>query len=384
VKVLHFYRTYFPDTQGGGEEAIRQICLGTRACGVESRVLTLSPNPEPAVLQLPEAEVIRTKLHLDIASCSMSLGSFSAFRRLADWADLIHFHFPWPFADLVKLVTRNDTPSLVTYHSDIVRQQRLNRMYAPLMKTFLDSVSSIVATSPNYAATSPVLRNYAEKVEVIPLGIDENSYPRIDAAVLQRVRAQYGEDFLLFIGVLRHYKGLHILLEALQGASYPVVIVGSGPVEADLKRQAQALGIRNLHFAGYVPDQEKLALLRLARALVFPSHLRSEAFGVSLLEGAMMARPLISTEIGTGTSFVNIDGDTGFVVPPANARALRAAMDKLYADTEATKRMGNNARRRYESHFTAAGMGRAYADLYGRIARASLGKSTDISLSDTV
>lgn len=386
MKVLHFYRTYFPDTQGGLEEAIRQMCIGTREFGVENRVLTLSPQPEPAVLRLPEAEVTRTRLDLDIASCSMSRGSFAAFRRLADWADVLHFHFPWPFADLVKLITKPGKPSLVTYHSDIVRQQWLGKVYAPLMRNFLGSASAIVATSPNYAATSPVLRRYQKKLEIIPLAIDEHSYPEINERDLLDARSRYGQDFYLFIGVLRPYKGLHILLEAVRDAPYPVLIVGAGPVEAELRRQAQRQNIGNVHFTGYLPDRVKVALLKLARGLVFPSHQRSEAFGMSLLEGAMMGKPLISTEIGTGTSFVNIDGETGIVVPPNNSAALRNAMDLLYADPDKARRMGQNARLRYENCFTVSDMGGAYANLYDRIARAPIvaAKDLDIGLSDTI
>lgn len=95
-------------------------------------------------------------------------------------------------------------------------------------------------------------------------------------------------------------------LDAVQGTDYPVVIVGSGPVEAELKAHASRLGLRIVHFLGALPDEDKVALLRLCYAVVFPSHLRSEAFGISLLEGAMYGKPLISSEISTGTSYINV------------------------------------------------------------------------------
>src|SRR5690606_1882198 len=115
-------------------------------------------------------------------------------------------------------------------------------------------------------------------------------------------------------------------------APYRIVIAGSGPIEGELKRQAAELNLRNVHFLGHVSDREKVALFKLSRAVVFPSYLRSEAFGVTLLEGAMFGRPLISTEIGSGTSHVNIHGETGLVVPPGSPKALRAGMDRLYED----------------------------------------------------
>ena len=71
-------------------------------------------------------------------------------------------------------------------------------------------------------------------------------------------------------------------------------------------------------------------MFELCFAVLFPSHLRSEAFGISLLEGAMYGKPLISSEIGTGTTYINIDKETGLVVPPSDPIALREAMDFLW------------------------------------------------------
>jgi glycosyltransferase involved in cell wall biosynthesis len=107
-----------------------------------------------------------------------------------------------------------------------------------------------------------------------------------------------------------------------------------------------------------------MALFKVCRAVVFPSYLRSEAFGVTLLEGAICERPLISTEVGSGTSHVNVDQETGFVVPPGSAAALRAAMDTLHAQPELAATMGQAARRRYEALFTGEVMGDRYYEIY--------------------
>jgi rhamnosyl/mannosyltransferase len=113
-----------------------------------------------------------------------------------------------------------------------------------------------------------------------------------------------------------------------------------------------------------VSDEDKMALLQLSRAFVFPSHLRSEAFGMSLLEAAMSGRPMVCCEIGTGTSYINLDGVTGFVVPPEDPQALRAALQRLIDDPQLSQAMGQAARRRFEEHFTAPAMARAYHALY--------------------
>jgi rhamnosyl/mannosyltransferase len=368
MRILHAYRTYFPDSQGGGEEAVRQICLNTAHWGVESRILSPSRRfTRRKVIEMPEGSVYRPRLSMEIASCSISLGAFGYFKRLVEWCDVVHYHFPWPFADVLHFFTRVTKPTVLTYHSDIVRQRVLGTLYQPLMERFLRSVDRIVCTSPNYLATSRTLQEFKDKVEVIPLGINEDAFVDPPAETVEAARATYGTDFFLFVGVLRHYKGLHILLDALKNAPYRVVIVGSGPKEAELKRQAQRLNLHNVVFTGYLPDEMKLSLLRLCRGVIFPSHLRAEAFGITLLEGAMHRRPLISTEVGSGTSYVNIDGETGLVVEPSSPAALRRAMDTLWRDPALAERLGQNARKRYETLFTGRLMGARYYDLYQRL-----------------
>ncbi|MGI9328484.1 MAG: glycosyltransferase [Pseudomonadales bacterium] len=367
MRILHVYRTYFPDTQGGLEETIRQICTNTQSLGVEARVLSLSRHPLPQKVSRPEAEVIRANLTIEIASCGMSVESIGMFREQATWADVIHYHFPWPFGDLLHFCTPGHKPSLVTYHSDILRQRVLRALYRPLMKRFLASVDAIACTSPNYFATSDVLLDYEKKTEIIPIGLDEQTYPQPSPELKQAVRDKYGDSYFLFVGVLRYYKGLHILLDALVDAPYRVIIVGSGPTEAELKQQAKQLNLTNVVFAGHVTDAEKVALFEQCRAVVFPSYLRTEAFGVTLLEGAMFGRPLISTEVGSGTSHVNSHETTGLVVTPGSSQELRSALDKLYFDRDLAESMGKAARNRFQKHFTGQLMGERYVKVYKRL-----------------
>ena len=365
MRILHVYRTFFPDTQGGLEEVIRQICAGTNQLGVSCTVFTTTKNSaSTSAVQLPEATVVRAPESFEIASCNVSLKAFAVFRELASEHDIIHYHFPWPFADALNLAINREKPSIITYHSDIIRQKFLRRLYAPLMRNFLDSADRIVCTSPNYFATSNSLIEFADKVDVIPIGIDRTTYPEINATELKSAQTQYVKDFFLFVGVLRYYKGLHILLDAIKDAPYRVVIVGSGPTENQLKLQAQELGLSNVVFTGHVSDETKVALFELSRAIVFPSYLRSEAFGVTLLEGAMFRRPLISTEVGSGTSHVNVHDETGLVVAPGSPRALRRAMDQLHARPDMASLMGSRAKSRFDRLFNGELMARRYLTLY--------------------
>jgi glycosyltransferase involved in cell wall biosynthesis len=253
----------------------------------------------------------------------------------------------------------------------VVRQRWLGAAYAPLMWHTLRQARVIVANSPTYARTSPVLSHpdIRGKVRIIPLGIEESSYPKDgDNAVFNRLGVEADEPYFLFIGVLRYYKGVQFLVQAAKTLGAKVVIAGSGPEGANLQALAAKEGAGNVVFAGQVSDTEKVALLKRCLALVLPSHLRSEAYGMVLLEAAMFGRPLISCEIGTGTSYVNAHEETGFVVEPESPAALALAMNTLLKDDALSARMGETARSRYEKLFSGAALGRAYADLFREIA----------------
>lgn len=368
MRILHFYKTYYTDSVGGVEQAIRQMCVGTARHGVVNEVLTLTAGKHTGELEFEGHRVHRLPLAIEIASNGMSFAAFGELARRAAQCDVVHYHFPWPFADLAHFVARVGKPCVVTYHSDIVRQKFLLRLHRPLMHRFLCSVDAIVATSPNYMASSAVLSGYRDKTRVITYGLDRSLYPRPRADRMQYWRSRAGKRFFLFVGVLRYYKGLHILLEAMAGKPFPVVIVGAGPIEAALRAHAARLGLRNVIFAGAVDDEDKMALLESCYGVVFPSHLRSEAFGMSLLEGAMLGKPLISSEIGTGTSYINADGVTGLVVPPGDPVALSAAMHYLWDNPELAAAMGRRACERYQALFTAQRMAASYTSLYHELA----------------
>ncbi len=368
MRVLHVYRTYFPDPPGGLQEAIRQIALATQPNGIENTVFTLSKKTDPKALVRAEGLVVRERSWAEPASCNLGgAAAFKTFSGLALNSDVLLYHYPWPFADVLDLVTRPRCSKVMLYHSDIVRQRWLGAAYAPLMRRTLRQMDVVIATSPAYAATSPVLSHpdVRDKLRVIPLGINEDSYDAVgDPSILGRLGLLQGEPFFLFVGVLRYYKGAHFLVRAAKVLGAKVVIAGSGPEDAQLKALAAEIGAHQVVFAGQVSDAEKTTLLQSCRALVLPSHLRSEAFGMVLVEAAMFGKPMISCEIGTGTSFVNAHEETGFVVPPENPSELAAAMNTLLADESLALAMGVAARGRYERLFSGAALGRAYTDLF--------------------
>lgn len=357
MKILHVYATYYPDRTSGVAECIRQLAAGLRNNSVENRIFALSPHPTRQRTDAPEGEVFRAKAWAAPASCDIGgLSSLRLYRSLCDWADIVHHHVPWPFGDLLHCLARGTKPLVVTWHSDVVRQRLLAKACAPLRDALLRRASAIVATSPAYARTSPVLSrpDVAPKVRAIPPGIPEQ-------ACASASNKEGSEPFFLFLGALRYYKGLPFLVEAAQTSGARIIVAGDGD---DHEFRRAAGNAANIVFAGHVSEEEKWYLLRSCRALVLPSHLRSEAYGMVLVEAAMCGKPMITCEIGTGTSFINVHEETGLVVEPTSPGALAAAMTRLLKQPELCHRFGRNARARYEELFNGRQTTNAHLRLY--------------------
>jgi rhamnosyl/mannosyltransferase len=158
---------------------------------------------------------------------------------------------------------------------------------------------------------------------------------------------------VLAAGVLRYYKGLHILLDAMRHIDAMLLLVGDGPERDRLEQIAAEYGIAHrVRFAGRVVDEALPAYYHAADVFVLASHLRAEAFGIVLLEAMAAGLPVVSTKLGTGTSVVNQHGVTGFVVPPADPHVLVRALQVLLANDELRRWMGEQARKRVLAHYT--------------------------------
>lgn len=368
IRVLHVYKTYYPDSFGGIEQAIRHMANGGLKYGVEATVFAPSVNPAASSFDFESHKVMQARTDFTISSTPFSASAISLLNEVKTSFDIVHFHLPNPFGDLLKIFPLGGIPSVATYHSDIIRQKLLKYVYSPIQKKFLDSVNCIVCTSPAYLKTSKVLQKYHAKVETVLLGLDAKSFPKCSKDNLSLWKKRFPNKFFLFLGALRDYKGVDTLLHAAKNLKADLVIAGGGGNIEKVKKIAASTQSDNVHFLGQVSEHDKIALLELCTGLVLPSHFRNEAFGLVQLEAAMRGKPLICTELGTGTSYVNKHGVTGLVVPPKNHEALSNAMNFFIFQPNIAARMGQQAKNRFEMLFTADDMCEKYSKIYQKLA----------------
>ena len=359
MRVLLLYKDYYP-VVGGIENCIRLLARGLRERGVDAHVLVTNTGPATTREAVDGVPVTRTGRQAHILSTPISLSYFTELRRQAASADLVHLHAPYPPAELAQLLLGRSKPAVITYHSDIVRQRRTGKLYAPLLRKVLQRAALVAASSPVYIESSPFLRNVRPKCRVIHFGIEterfaETEQVRGDA---QRLRRHYDDlPLLLFIGRLRHYKGVDVLIRAMHRIKAKLLIIGTGPMQEAWQNLAQAEGlVDKVFFLGDASERESLAARYAAELFVLPSTNRAEALGIVQLEAMACGMPVVCTELGTGTSYVNRNGVTGLVVSPNDPQALAAAINRLLVSPALRAKMGAEGRRRVREEFSFQSM----------------------------
>jgi rhamnosyl/mannosyltransferase len=374
IRVLHAFKVCPLEHEGGIERAIMTLAAAMEGSGYRHEYFCLADDGPWSKALADRAITLHTARRSGrLLATDFAWSAPGQFAALARHMDIIHYHLPWPFVHALDRAVPKRIPRVATYHADICRNPLIARVYTPFMRRFLQSMDAVITTSDAYRHTSPVLAQVdPAKLHTVALAPDAAGLSQAVVARHREALAQaHGHGFMLFLGNTRRYKGADVAIEALRYTDGQLIIAGDSPNAAALRAQAQAAGVTDrLTLLGRVSDEQKWALLELCRLMVMPSILRSEAFGIALVEAAMASRPAITCEIGTGTTHVVKHQKTGLVVPPRDPVALGQAMAGLMADPAWAAALGEAGRRRYLALFTparyAAGIRGVYDQAIGR------------------
>lgn len=350
MKVLHLGKF---DTLGGIERHVRALATGQAASGA-AQVVNLVSNDGP-----------HTDRHADYgyptvrAACwgtAMSLALSPTLPWLAHRLhrehrfDLVHLHFPDPLGHLTAL-TLPGVKRVISWHSDIIRQQTALKLYGPFMRPFVAGADALIGATPQHFSSStqiPPPTRAGQIRAVIPYGFDpaQMDWNPVAQARFTALQAQAaGRRAIFTVGRHVYYKGYEVLIEAMRSVDALLWIGGTGPLTDALRAQAQAAGVaEKVLFAGRIPEEELVAYYRACDVFTMPSTDRSEAFGLVQLEAMACGKPVVSTRLGNGVEYVNRDGETGLLVPPRDAGALAAALNRLLGDAALRARLGEAGR----------------------------------------
>jgi len=346
---------FYPPEYGGIESVTEALAEDHAAAGHQVRVLCFS-RQNSGIEKRGRLVLERHRQLAELSSQPLSASYVFAGLRAVRRADIVHLHAPNLLAALVSLATPRRARLVIHWHADIIGKGFISKLVRPLEWLMLRRANAVVCTSQDYSDSSPVLQTWRDKIQVIPIGIDD-----ID----QDSQGGVTDGSVLFVGRLVPYKGVPVLLKAAacMGVKAPVNIVGVGPEQAALRRQVKDLGLEDrVRFLGRVNQATLDGLFRRAIVFCLPSVNRLEAFGVVQLEAMRAGCPVVCSAIsGSGVVWVN---ETGMHVPVGDHKALAACLDDILSCPELRDRKAREARERFQTEFRRKLMTDRFLSLY--------------------
>src|SRR5438132_1474314 len=242
-----------------------RILCGALARDMDVCVLVPSRSRRTVEEAIDDIQVVRVAEFGRYASAPLCPSAPWWLRRMRP--DLVHVHFPNPMGDLTYLASGLRTPLVVTHHADIIKQRAYLPYYRPVIDRLFRRASRIIASSEEYVGSSDLLTPYGDKTVIVPYGVDIQSLAirEEDKQVVCGLRREHGDRIVLFVGALRYYKGLDVLMTAMTSVKGRAVIVGRGSEQAALVSLAQQLGVGDrVHVIGEVPEARLRALYHAA------------------------------------------------------------------------------------------------------------------------
>jgi rhamnosyl/mannosyltransferase len=347
------------------ERVVQVLCEAERA-SVDSQALVANDGPQTVREVVHGVPVTRVAALAKVGAVAVC-PTFPWWMRKLE-SDVIVVHEPNPLAIVAHALVRPRSRLLVWIHAEVVRPQwRYKAFYRPFLRRILSLADRIIVASPPMRDLAEELRDFRDKVVVIPYAIDPDQHAPTPACcqLVEEIRGQQALPLALFVGRMVPYKGVDVLLRALKGVEARAILVGSGPFKATWEALAAELGLSaRVQFVGDVDEPTLTALYRACDVFVLPSVTRAEAFGMVQLEAMACGKPVISTLLPSGVPWVNRDGETGLVVPPFDVEGLRLALTTLLSDPALRSAMGERGRARVVAEFSLERMARQTTALY--------------------
>jgi glycosyltransferase involved in cell wall biosynthesis len=359
ASVLHIGKYYAPHV-GGMETHVKDLVRHQSAV-MRVKVVVANDHPVTRTEMLDGATITRVACFGSVASqpiCPSLPWKLSGHSEC-----LVHMQLPNPWAAHAYLMSGHKGKLIITHQSDMLRQRHLRKIVGPFVRRAMKRAAAIIVTSKRYLDSSDELIDFRNKCHVVPLGTDLEPYGTEAPEKVRAVHEKYGRRFIIAVGRLVPYKGFEVLLAAMKDVDVPLLLIGTGPLQQELKAKIEALGVtKKVHMLGHVDDT--VPYYRAAQMLVLPSVSRAESFGLVQVEAMAAGIPVINTDIASGVPEVSVDGVTGITVPPSDPGALAHAINFLLRNEETRVRYGSAAKRRAHEEFSVQRMAQKTLSVY--------------------
>lgn len=370
MKITQLFKIYWPDNGGGIAKVMESIADSLTDCEHEIIVCHASGHKKGVDDEYKGIPVRRCRQLFALVSTPVSLQFLHDVKKRTKDSDIIIYHFPYPMADLAVLSGMYSGRLVVWWHCGFEKYKKLAPFYLPLVKHTLEKADLILVSSKGNLRNSQLLKRYRKKCKVIPFCVNEE-YLKRGKEYAKDVRQKEKKTVrILFVGRLVWYKGCDILLKAfakMRNRSCSLVLVGSGPLEKELKSLAVSLKLRQVEFTGMVSEEEKIRQIEACDFLVLPSVSKAEAFAIVQIEAMAFGKPVINTALSSGVPDVSIDGVTGKTVKPGSIHELANAMDELAENEKLRRTYGKNAQKRVQKEYAQKIMAERYRALFRKL-----------------
>lgn len=372
MKILQLTKHY-PPYPGGIETVTYDITEGLHSRGFSVEVLCSNNRLKNEDDWFQNKYLVRRSASFGkLFSTSLSLHLISTLKKMGDRFDVIHVHFPDPLTALAIYLCAPKSKIVVHWHSDIIKQKRILKVFLPLQNWMLKRADKIIGTSPVYVNESEQLKLFRHKCSIIPIGIHKLKHGRPNEREVSDIKESYpGKKIIFSLGRMVYYKGFKYLVEAAKYVSDDAVILigGSGPLFEEIQSSVVKSGLeKKVRLLGRIEDRCLPNFFSACDIFCFPSIEKSEAFGVVQIEAMSYGKPVVATNIpASGVSWVNKDGVSGFNVPIRNSLALAEKLNLLINNDILYKKMSRQAQERYAANFTRDSMVDQIVDLYNSL-----------------
>ncbi|MGI6232496.1 MAG: glycosyltransferase [Prevotella sp.] len=355
MKVLQLGKFY--PINGGVEKVMLDLTRGLSGKGIPCDMLcTSSEYSSKTIIHKisSNSQIICTPTLLKKYATTISPRMIMVLRRICKDYDIIHVHHPDPMAALALLLSGYKGKVVLHWHSDIVKQHFLLKLYMPLQNWLINRADIIVGTTPVYVEQSPHLKHARHKLTSLPIGIEP---VKPNPLAVEKIRQFYhGKKIIFSLGRLVEYKGFRYLIDAasMLPDDCVVLIGGSGPLYQELEAQIERLHLQDKVFLlGRLSDKDLPNYYGACDLYCLSSIYKTEAFAIVQIEAMSCGKPVVATKIpGSGVDWVNKDGVSGLNVPPCQAQALSTTINTLLTDRLLYNKLSSGAKARFEEHFT--------------------------------
>lgn len=358
-----------PETTSGGETYERELLIHLAGLGVVNDLILARHKRLPAgVANLVVHRLsIAWGLRWPVAALVFPPAIARVYRQTR--FDLLRVHslrYVGPAALLARRLYRLDVP-IVSHHHHL-DPSPLN----PLIESRVLQASERIVTVSEFSRRqlASALGIPAERIEVVPNGVDEKF---VAAPADAALKARYGlgdGPVALFLGGLKPRKNLPFLLDVWRDVvvvrpEATLVVAGDGPLGDEVRRQARAMGLGpRVVFTGRLPEADKVAHYNLADIFLFPSLL--EGFGLAVGEAMSCGLPVIASDEGALPELV-AHGQGGFVCRGGDRATFVEATLRLIDQRELRRRFGAFNRGRVDRHFRWSRAARRVLDVYEEV-----------------